>query len=134
MKSNNSISRIIFLTKFHFLQFQECGQKPIFELGKLPNNCLDFFKFSARCTYYWPWEQLFTVTLSKKVCFELKTLSIDSKHFSFQFSCFDLVITYKACPGDRGLTFSSTVGQKIWKSPGQKNSWNQINQFHFLQY
>ena len=23
-----------------------------------------------------------------------------------------------------------TVGQKIWKSPGQKNSWNLINQFH----
>ena len=23
-----------------------------------------------------------------------------------------------------------TVGQKIWKSPYQKNSWNQLNQFH----
>ena len=34
---------------------------------------------------------------------------------------------------NRWLFFLSlwfTAGYKIWKSPGQKNSWNQINQFH----
>ena len=28
----------------------------------------------------------------------------------------------------------TVVGQKILKNPGQKNSWTQINQFHFLQF
>ena len=30
------------------------------------------------------------------------------------------------------VRYTYTVGQKIWKSPGQKNSWNQVNQFHEL--
>ena len=34
MKSNKSISRNFLLTKFHFLQFQNIGQKSNFELGK----------------------------------------------------------------------------------------------------
>ena len=35
VKSNKSISRMIFFTKFHFFAISKNGQKSIFELGKV---------------------------------------------------------------------------------------------------